>query len=133
MKKSLIGAIGEQMVSVKLMQQGWNVLNANASITNFDVLNANASITNFESIDLVCINPETDEISLVQVKTQLGQNPNFNVGCTIQKVDTLLEKIKGPWVFVQVIGEGLDMEFYYFILSRQEVADLILTSNEWYY
>ena len=28
MKKSLIGAIGEQMVSVKLMQQGWNVLNA---------------------------------------------------------------------------------------------------------
>ena len=45
------------MVSVKLMQQGWNVLNANASITNF------------ESIDLVCINPETDEISLVQVKT----------------------------------------------------------------
>lgn len=42
MKKSLIGAIGEQMVSVKLMQQGWNVLNANASITNF------------ESIDLVC-------------------------------------------------------------------------------
>lgn len=66
MKKSLIGAIGEQMVSVKLMQQGWNVLNANASITNF------------ESIDLVCINPETDEISLVQVKTQLGQNPNFN-------------------------------------------------------
>lgn len=48
MKKSLIGAIGEQMVSVKLMQQGWNVLNANASITNF------------ESIDLVCINPETD-------------------------------------------------------------------------
>ena len=120
MKKSLIGAIGEQMVSVKLMQQGWNVLNANASITNF------------ESIDLVCINPETDEISLVQVKTQLGQNPNFNVGCTIQKVDTLLEKIKVPWVFVQVIGEGLDMEFYYFILSRQEVADLILTSNEWY-
>lgn len=120
MKKSLIGAIGEQMVSVKLMQQGWNVLNANASITNF------------ESIDLVCINPETDEISLVQVKTQLGQNPNFNVGYTIQKVDTLLEKIKGPWVFVQVIGEGLDMEFHYFILSRQEVADLILTSNEWY-
>lgn len=44
----------------------------------------------------------------------------------------LVGKIKGPWVFVQVIGEGLDMEFHYFILSRQEVADLILTSNEWY-
>lgn len=53
------------MVSVKLMQQGWNVLNANASITNF------------ESIDLVCINPETDEISLVQVKTQLGRILNL--------------------------------------------------------
>lgn len=99
MKKSLIGAIGEQMVSVKLMQQGWNVLNANASITNF------------ESIDLVCINPETDEISLVQVKTQLGQNPNFNVGCTIQKVDTLLEKIKGPWDSFRLSAKGLIWNF----------------------
>ena len=69
--KARIGAIGENLVVAKLMQQGW------------DAFNANCTIKNYKSIDVVCLNAdmkESDELwwkpktSLIQVKTSVQNN-----------------------------------------------------------
>ena len=47
--KARIGAIGENLVVAKLMQQGW------------DAFNANCTIKNYKSIDVVCLNADMKE------------------------------------------------------------------------
>ena len=97
-RKARVGAIGENMVVAKLMQQGW------------DAFNANCTIKNYKSIDIVCLNAdlkESDELwwkprtSLVQVKTSV-QN-NIPAGFSIQEAlnkDYLQQIVKGPYVFL---------------------------------
>ena len=97
-RKARIGAIGENLVVAKLMQQGW------------DAFNANCTIKNYKSIDIVCLNTdlkESDELwwkprtSLVQVKTSV-QN-NIPAGFSIQEAlnkDYLQQMVKGQYVFV---------------------------------
>lgn len=47
--KARIGAIGENLVVAKLMQQGW------------DAFNANCTIKNYKSIDIICLNSDLRE------------------------------------------------------------------------
>ena len=119
-KNSHIGDIGEQMVIVKLMELGW------------DAFNVNQIFNNYKSVDVICMNPNNGEMRQIQVKTGRGVNP-FPTGIysdnkgNFEKFD-----IKGPWVFVHVSDEGLDMMFDFYILSKSEVETLIRTSNNWY-
>ena len=70
-EKARLGAIGEHMVLMKLMEQG------------YDAFNANITIKNYKSIDLVVLNsdiPESPEerwktkSALIQVKTRVQSN-----------------------------------------------------------
>lgn len=120
LRKVQLGAIGENMVSVRLLQNGW------------DAISANQSINNCQSYDIVCVDPETGNRSLVQVKTSFGNNIPVGMkleDCTIEKLE---KKIIGPWVFVHVAGEGEAMTFKFYILSRSEIIRLIYESNDWY-
>lgn len=56
MNNSRIGVIGENMVVVKLMQNGW------------DAFNVNQVFNNYESVDLVCVNPKDGQMQMIQVK-----------------------------------------------------------------
>ena len=47
--KARIGAIGENQVVSKLLQEGW------------DAFNANCTIKNYKSIDIVCLNSDLKE------------------------------------------------------------------------
>lgn len=115
-----IGDIGENMVVVKLMQKGW------------DAFNANQVFKNYKAVDIVCMNPETGQTSLIQVKTGRGINP-FPTGFYSDNKGNIKDfEIKGPWVFVKVTGEGINMDFEFYVLSKKEVEELILSSNHWY-
>lgn len=119
-RKAQLGAIGENMVAVRLLQNGW------------DAISANQSINNCQSYDIICVDSAIGKTSLVQVKT--SYNDNIPVGmrledCTIEKLE---KKIIGPWVFVRVAGEGEAMTFKFYILSRKEIIRLIYESNDWY-
>ncbi|MBQ2122875.1 MAG: hypothetical protein II200_02645, partial [Bacteroidaceae bacterium] len=46
---------------------------------------------------------------------------------TIPKIN---ENIIGPWVFVKTTKNFSEFEFY--VLTKEEVLDLITTSNKWY-
>ena len=118
--KAQLGAIGENMVAVRMLQNGW------------DAIAANQSINNCQSYDIICVDPSTGKTALVQVKTSVGDNIPVGMklkDCTIEKLE---KKIVGPWVFVHVSGEGEKMKFKFYILSRQEIIKLIYESNDWY-
>lgn len=120
LNKSKLGGIGENMVQTKLMQLGLNVVNANTIIANY------------EAVDLICSQPGNKKNVYIQVKTCRGNN--FPIGMTLAKCtkDYLERKVKGPWVFVHVVGEGINMEFQYYILTREEMIALASESNFWY-
>lgn len=129
-RKARVGAIGENMVVAKLMQQGW------------DAFNANCTIKNYKSIDIVCLNAdlkESDELwwkprtSLVQVKTSV-QN-NIPAGFSIQEAlnkDYLQHMVKGPYVFVSAKPNEDGYAFRYFIISRTQFIDLLYLAHKYY-
>ena len=129
-RKARVGAIGENLVVAKLMQQGW------------DAFNANCTIKNYKSIDIVCLNAdlkESDELwwkprtSLVQVKTSV-QN-NIPAGFSIQEAlnkDYLQQMVKGPYVFVSAKPIENGYAFRYFIISRTQFIDLLYVAHKYY-
>lgn len=120
MNNARIGNIGEQMVIVKLMELGW------------DAFNVNQVFKNYKSIDIICMNPCNGQTQQIQVKTGRGSNPFPTGFYSDNKGNIDIFEIKGPWVFVLATGEGIDMSFRFFILSKSEVETLIQTSNNWY-
>ncbi len=128
--KARIGAIGENLVVAKLMQQGW------------DAFNANCTIKNYKSIDIVCLNAdlkESDELwwkprtSLVQVKTSV-QN-NIPAGFSIQEAlnrDYLQQMVKGPYVFVSAKLIDNNYSFRFFVISRKQFIDLLYEAHNYY-
>ena len=115
-----IGVIGETAVVLELLKRG------------FDVININNSYLNYKNADLICMNPNNGKSVMVQVKAGTTQNIltgfNSEFDGTIQKLE---ESIIGPWVFVYMPDDKMsNMEFY--ILTREEVIELISSSNKWY-
>ena len=120
MNNARIGDIGEQMVIVKLMELGW------------DAFNVNQVFKNYKSVDIICMNPCNGKTQQIQVKTGRGSNP-FPTGFYSDNKGYIANfDIKGPWIFVLATGEGIDMNFRFFILSKSEIETLIQTSNNWY-
>ena len=109
--KARIGAIGENLVVAKLMQQGW------------DAFNANCTIKNYKSIDIVCLNADLKEndrlwwkpkTSLIQVKTSVQTNipAGFNIREALNK-DYLQQMVIGPYVFVSAEPKEDNYTFRY--------------------
>ena len=128
--KARIGAIGENQVVSKLLQEGW------------DAFNANCTIKNYKSIDIVCLNSdlkESEELwwkpkcSLVQVKTSVEKNipTGFTIGQCLDK-NILESMVKGPYVFVYAQLVNDEYTFHYYIISRRQFIDLLYESHQWY-
>ena len=115
-----IGHIGEIAVTLELLKKG------------FDVININSYYRNYKNADLVCMNPSTGKSAMIQVKT--GTTHNILTGFISETNGTIKDldsSIIGPWVFVYIPeGNYSDVKFY--ILSKDEVKKLIVSSNLWY-
>ena len=114
------GELGEILVSMELMNMG------------LDVVNINTVYRNYKNADLICMNANNGKSIMIQVKT--GTTQNIHTGFTSDakgSIPKLEEKIIGPWVFVYMPDDKMsNMEFY--ILTREEVIELISSSNKWY-
>ena len=114
------GKIGETAVMLELLKKGFNVININNSYPNY------------KNADLICMNANNGKSVMIQVKT--GTTQNIHTGFTSDvegSIPKLEEKIIGPWVFVYMPDDKMsNMEFY--ILTREEVIELISSSNKWY-
>lgn len=114
------GKIGETAVMLELLKKGFNVININNSYPNY------------KNADLICMNANNGKSVMIQVKT--GTTHNILTGFTSEldgTIQKLEESIIGPWVFVYMPDNKMsNMEFY--ILTREEVIELISSSNKWY-
>lgn len=124
------GAIGEHLVTARLLLQGYDV-----AIANFTVKNSKA-------FDLFCHNEKTGQSTTIQVKTAL--NGSFYTGLTHKdflnngNVDMAyaqkqVEKhIQCPWVFVEINETKNYPDIQYFVLSPSQLVRLIVNTEEWY-
>ncbi len=130
--KVRLGTMGENLVVVKLMQQGW------------DAFNANCSIKNFKSIDIVCLDSTKSEsaelwwkpkTALIQVKTSMENNipTGFSLEEALNK-KYLLEMVKGPYVFVSAKMDKASGTylFRYFIIQRSLFVELLYKAHDYY-
>ncbi len=120
MKRQKLGEIGETAVKLELLKMG------------FDVIDLNQAYKNYKHADLICLNAENGKSTMIQVKT--GTTKNILVGFTSEldgSVPDLDNYIVCPWVFVYINEKNLsDVTFY--VLTKEEVYDLISTSCKWY-
>ena len=128
-EKARMGAIGENLVVTKLMEQGW------------DAFNANCTIKNFKTIDIVCIDgnstdpksPWKPNIALVQVKTSVQSNipAGFTMAQCLDK-EYLEKNVMGPYVFVSARKKDENnYDFSYYILSRRMFIELIHAAHKY--
>ena len=114
------GEIGETLVSMKLINMGW------------DVVNINTVYRNYKNADLICINANNGRSVMIQVKA--GTTDNILTGFISEldgSIPNLETSVIGPWVFVYMPDDKLsNIEFY--ILTKEEVIKLISSSNKWY-
>lgn len=118
LSKNQKGAIGEHLVAAKLLEQG------------FDVFMANMSINNSKAYDILAVIPDNLITHFIQVK--FNSTKFFNAGMTIEQCldyDYLSQRIVGPWIFVD--GSQKD-KYDFYILTRQEVIDLLYQAHDWY-
>ena len=125
-KNVMTGKMGETAVLLKLMEMG------------YEAFNLNNEIPNFKAADIMCFNPETNKTAMIQVKTTLAKNPNFYTGFYSDRTGRILDKkleenIICPWVFVHIVDENSEKKYKYYILTRDEVINLIADSNSWYW
>lgn len=117
-----LGRLGETAVALELQKRG------------FDVINLNDAITNYEGADLICASPKSGKFTPIQVKTATTKNIQCGLTSTPDGlIEGLDKKIKCPWVFVYVEPkENNDFSFEFYILTRDETYELIDRSNHWY-
>ena len=75
---------------------------------------------------------------MVQVKASSAKTPNFYTGFSSTKKGKIIDKsleenVTCPWVFVHILAENGENKYKYYILTREEVINLIEDSNSWYW
>ena len=97
-----------------------------------DVVNINTVYRNYKNADLICMNANNGKSVMIQVKS--GTTHNILTGYISEvdgRIPNLETSVIGPWVFVYMPDDKMsNMEFY--ILTREEVIELISSSNKWY-
>lgn len=119
--KARLGAIGEKLVAIKLMELG------------LDAINANDAIKNCKNYDLIAINPDNQKTAFIQVKTHEGTN--FPLGYSIETVmsDDFINQLVGPWVFVYAYEKDNERKYDCYVLSKEQMATLAKEGHKWYY
>ena len=83
-----LGRLGETAVALELMKRG------------YDVVNLNDSIKNYQHADLLCASSISGKTTLIQVKTGSTMNIQCGLASTLDGViDDLDGKVVCPWVF----------------------------------
>ena len=102
-----------------------------AGIMNLKGWDASLTLKNYPGVDVFGKNPQTGEHTSIQVKS--CWNNNFWVGVRHSERSIIKEKIQGPYVFVHFeIIDGKESASF-FILTRNEVIELVNKSDDAYY
>lgn len=112
--KHLVGLTGEYLVAGMMSLKGWV-----ASLT----------LKNYPSVDIFGLNPETEKTINIQVKTTKNQH-SYQIGVKRSNRHLINERITCPFVFVHIDKND---KVRYFILTRKQLIDLIIETDDEYY
>lgn len=110
----MIGLTGEYFVAGMMSLKGWV-----ASLT----------LKNYPSVDIFGLDPETEKTINIQVKTTKNVK-SYQIGVMRSQRPEIDSIITCPFVFVY-IDKNNNVD--YFILSRNQLIDLILSTDDEYY
>lgn len=113
-EKHLIGLTGEYFVAGMMSLKGWV-----ASLT----------LKNYPSVDIFGLDPETEKTINIQVKTTKNVK-SYQVGVMRSQRPEINDRVTCPFVFVYI---DKDNNIEYYIISRNQLIDLILTTDDEYY
>ena len=113
-EKHLIGLIGEYFVAGMMSLKGWV-----ASLT----------LKNYPSVDIFGLDPETEKTINIQVKTTKNVK-SYQIGVMRSQRPEIDNIITCPFVFVY-IDKNNNIDYY--ILSRNQLIDLIIMTDDEYY
>lgn len=126
------GAIGEYYVLMRMLAKGYTAANINMSVGNA------------KFFDIICGNPSTNKFVPVQVKSSFNGARSFNLGLShkhfltdgafddAKAMQALHEKIRCPWIFVNVDTSSKIPQCTLFIMSQEQVIKLAFESEKWY-
>lgn len=126
------GAIGEHYVLMRMLAKGYAAANINMTVGNA------------KTFDILCCSPNMNKIVAVQVKSSFDGSRSFNIGLSHKHfltdgvfddkkaMQVLNEKIRCPWIFVNVETSSEIPKFRLFILNREQVIKLTFDSEKWY-
>lgn len=125
-KDQRTGKMGEAAVVLKLMELG------------YEAFNLNNEFRNFKNADIMCFNPEANKYIMIQVKASFQKTPNFYTGFDSNRKGEIINKkleenIICPWVFVHIQEKKNEYVYKYYILTQEEVVNLIKDHNKWYW
>lgn len=125
------GVIGEMYLTMQLLLLG------------HDVTNTNFTVKNTANYDLLCRRNGQGPAYPIQVKTTFSDA--FRIGMTHDDFmddngafdeakgrKLAEERVQCSWAFVQVNGTEISPDFRVFVLTRQQVINLIVASEYWY-
>ena len=126
------GAIAEHYVVMRLLARGYAAANINMTVGNT------------KYFDIMCSNPVTCKAINIQVKSSYDNSRSFNIGLChkdfmtdnrfdeIKAMKSLEDKIRCPWIFVNVQITDKAPVFRIFIMTREQVIKLAYESEKWY-
>lgn len=115
LNKLITGMTGEYLVAGQMSLRGWT---------------ANLTYKNYPGVDIIGQHPELGENTIAKIQVKSSEYPSFWVGIKHSQRSLMSHLIKGPYVLVYFnkINDNVVPEYY--ILSKQQMIDIINQSDD---
>ena len=115
LNKLITGMAGEYLVAGQMSLRGWT---------------ANLTYKNYPGVDIIGQHPELGENTIAKIQVKSSEYPSFWVGIKHSQRSQMSHLIKGPYVLVYFnrINDNVVPEYY--ILSKQQMIDIINQSDD---
>lgn len=113
--KLITGMAGEYLVAGQMSLRGWT---------------ANLTYKNYPGVDIIGQHPQLGENTIVQIQVKSSEYPSFWIGIRHLQRGQMSQLIKGPYVLVYFNKTNDLVEPEYFILTKQQMIDIINQSDD---
>lgn len=111
----ITGMAGEYLVAGQMSLRGWT---------------ANLTYKNYPGVDIIGQHPQLGANTIAQIQVKSSEYPSFWVGIKHSQRGDMSQLIKGPYVLVYFSYKDGHVEPEYYILTKQQMIDVINQSDD---
>lgn len=113
--KLITGMAGEYLVAGQMSLRGWT---------------ANLTYKNYPGVDIIGQHHRLGDNTIAKIQVKASEYQSFWVGVKHSQREQMGKLIKGPYVLVFFDNEKNPVEPHYYILTKQQMIDLIIQSDD---